>query len=68
MSEIVKVIEGKTKIKTSSTVHSSTDEIALNKAVAALSQPSQSESYSTPGPSEATPSCSNSNNNIANEI
>ncbi|KAF3675814.1 putative LRR receptor-like serine/threonine-protein kinase-like isoform X1 [Capsicum annuum] len=66
MSEIVKVIEGKTKIKTSSTVHSSTDEIALNKAVAALSQPSQPESYSTAGPSEATPS-SNSNN-ITDEI
>ncbi|KAF3665531.1 putative leucine-rich repeat receptor-like protein kinase PXL2-like [Capsicum annuum] len=54
--------------RSSKEVHSSTDEIALNKAVAALSQPSQSESYSTPGPSEATPSCSNSNNNIANEI
>ncbi|PHU26038.1 hypothetical protein BC332_04370 [Capsicum chinense] len=66
MSEIVNVIEGKTKIKTSSTVHSSTDEIALNKAVAALSQPSQPESYSTAGPSEATPS-SNSNN-ITDEI
>ncbi|PHT55831.1 putative LRR receptor-like serine/threonine-protein kinase [Capsicum baccatum] len=69
MSEIVTVIEGKAKIRTmSSAFHPLTDEIALNKATAALSQPSQSESYSTPGPSEATPSCSNSNNNIANEI
>ncbi|KAM3284849.1 hypothetical protein P3S67_023648 [Capsicum chacoense] len=69
MSEIVNDIEGKAKITTmSSAFHPLTDEIALNKATAALSQPSQSESYSTPGPSEATPSCSNSNNNIANEI
>ncbi|PHU26034.1 putative LRR receptor-like serine/threonine-protein kinase [Capsicum chinense] len=69
VSEIVNVIEGKAKITTmSSAFHPLTDEIALNKATAALSQPSQSESYYTPGPSEATPSCSNSNNNIANEI
>ncbi|KAG5622291.1 hypothetical protein H5410_007509 [Solanum commersonii] len=68
MSEVVKVIEGKTKIKTtSSTVQRSTDEIALTKAMAALSQPSPSESYSTAGPSEATPPLSNSNN-ITNEI
>ncbi|KAK4710933.1 hypothetical protein R3W88_005446 [Solanum pinnatisectum] len=68
MSEVVKVIEGKTKIKTtSSTVRRSTDEIALTKAMAALSQPSPSESYSTAGPSEATPPLSNSNN-ITNEI
>ncbi|KAL3345095.1 hypothetical protein AABB24_024180, partial [Solanum stoloniferum] len=68
MPEVVKVIEGKTKIKTtSSTVRHSTDEIALTKAMAALSQPSPSESYSTAGPSEATPPLSNSNN-ITNEI
>ncbi|KAH0698171.1 hypothetical protein KY289_015653 [Solanum tuberosum] len=68
MSEVVKVIEGKTKIKTtSSTVRRSTDEIALTKAMAALSQPSPSESYSTAGPSEATPPLSDSNN-ITNEI
>ncbi|KAM3284850.1 putative LRR receptor-like serine/threonine-protein kinase isoform X4 [Capsicum chacoense] len=68
MSEIVKIIEGKAKIKTtSSTAHPSKDDNALNKAVAALSQPSQPESYSTAGPSEATPSYSNSNN-ITNEI
>ncbi|KAM3361989.1 putative LRR receptor-like serine/threonine-protein kinase [Capsicum galapagoense] len=68
MSEVVNVIEGKTKIKTtSSIVRRSTDEIALTKAMAALSESSQSESYSTPGPSEVTPSCSNSNNNITNE-
>ncbi|XP_015066029.1 probable LRR receptor-like serine/threonine-protein kinase At1g53430 isoform X3 [Solanum pennellii] len=67
-SDVVKVIEGKTKIKTtSSTVRHSTDEIALTKAMAALSQPSPSESYSTAGPSEATPPISNSNN-ITNEI
>ncbi|KAH0717772.1 hypothetical protein KY285_013803 [Solanum tuberosum] len=68
MSEVVKVIEGKTKIKTtSSTVRRSTDEIALTKDMAALSQPSPSESYSTAGPSEVTPPLSNSNN-ITNEI
>ncbi|KAL3376997.1 hypothetical protein AABB24_003427, partial [Solanum stoloniferum] len=68
MSEVVKVIEGKTKIKTtSSTVRRSTDEIALTKAMAALSLPSPSESYSTAGPSEATTPLSNSNN-ITNEI
>ncbi|KAF3665530.1 putative LRR receptor-like serine/threonine-protein kinase-like isoform X1 [Capsicum annuum] len=68
ISEVVSVIEGKTKIKTtSSIVRRSTDEIALTKAMAALSESSQSESYSTPGPSEVTPSCSNSNNNITNE-
>ncbi|XP_055803003.1 probable LRR receptor-like serine/threonine-protein kinase At1g53430 [Solanum dulcamara] len=68
MSEVVKVIEGKTKIKTtSSTIRHSTDEIALTKAMAALSQSSQSESYSTAGPSEATPPFSNSNN-ITNDF
>ncbi|CAN4082159.1 unnamed protein product [Withania somnifera] len=68
MSEIVKAIEGKNKIKTTtSKVHRSTDDIALNKAMAALSQSSQSESYSTAGPSEATPPGSNSIN-ITNEI
>lgn len=70
MSEVVKVIEGKTKIKitsSTSTVHRSTDEIALTKAMAALSESSQSESYSTAGPSEATPSYSTSNN-ITTEI
>ncbi|CAN4105683.1 unnamed protein product [Withania somnifera] len=68
MSEVVKAIEGKTKIKTtSSKVHRSTDEVALNNAMAALSQSSQPESYSTAGPSEATPPCSNSNN-ITNEV
>ncbi|KAK4361250.1 hypothetical protein RND71_020202 [Anisodus tanguticus] len=67
MSEVVKVIEGKTKIKTtSSTVHRSTDEIALINAMAALSQSSQSESHSTAGPSQASPSYSNSN--ISNDI
>ncbi|XP_059289939.1 probable LRR receptor-like serine/threonine-protein kinase At1g53430 [Lycium ferocissimum] len=67
MSEVVNVIEGKTKIKaTSSTDHRSTDEIALTKAMAALSQSSQSESNSAAGPSEATPSYSKSN--ISNEV
>ncbi|KAJ8549415.1 hypothetical protein K7X08_033122 [Anisodus acutangulus] len=67
MSEVVKVIEGKTKIKTtSSTVHRSTDEIALINAMAALSQSSQSESHSTAGPSQASPSYSNSI--ISNDI